>query len=102
MTFTLDDSGRPLALVTADLRTALTPVLGYLDLILEAGAERPTEQQLRWIGSVERQLRATLNLSGELVELCEGWRAAGRATAAGRNGDAAEAPQPGAVRHAAG
>jgi hypothetical protein len=56
------------------LRTTLTPVLGYLDLMLDAEVERATEQQLQWIGSVERQLYSLRSLSDELIEFFGEWR----------------------------
>jgi signal transduction histidine kinase len=65
---------RPLPVLAEELRTALTPVLGYLDLMLDADIERATEQQLQWIGSVERQLHSLRNLSDELIEYFGEWR----------------------------
>jgi hypothetical protein len=65
---------RPLPVLAEELRTALTPVLGYLDLMLDADIERATEQQLQWIGSVERQLYSLRNLSDELIEYFGEWR----------------------------
>lgn len=65
---------RPLPVLAEELRTALTPVLGYLDLMLDAGVERDTAQQLHWIGSVERQLHCLRSLSEELIEFCGEWR----------------------------
>ena len=61
---------RPLPVLAEELRTTLTPVLGYLDLMLDAEVERATEQQLQWIGSVERQLYSLRSLSDELIEFC--------------------------------
>jgi signal transduction histidine kinase len=65
---------RPLPVLAEELRTALTPVLGYLDLMLDADFERGTTQQLQWIGSVERQLHSLRNLSAELIEFCGEYR----------------------------
>lgn len=70
--------------------------------MLDADVQRGTTQQLQWIGSVERQLHSLRSLSEELIEFCGEWRAADRATGTGRNGNAAEAPQPEALRRAAG
>lgn len=69
-----EQQDRPLLVLAEELRTALTPVLGYLDLILDADLERATEQQLRWIGSVERHLHNMRSLSDELIEFFEEWR----------------------------
>lgn len=65
---------RALPVLAAELRTALTPVLGYLDLILEAEAEGVTVQHLHWVSPIERQLYNLLSLSEELIEFCETWR----------------------------
>jgi signal transduction histidine kinase len=65
---------RPLPILAEELRTALTPVLGYLDLMLDEDVERATEQQLQWIGSVERQLYSLRSLSDELIEFFGEWR----------------------------
>jgi signal transduction histidine kinase len=65
---------RPLPVLAEELRTTLTPVLGYLDLMLDAEVERATEQQLQWIGSVERQLYSLRSLSDELIEFFGEWR----------------------------
>lgn len=65
---------RPLPVLAEELRTALTPVLGYLDLMLDADVERGTTQQLQWIGSVERQLHSLRSLSEELIEFCGEYR----------------------------
>jgi signal transduction histidine kinase len=65
---------RPLPILAEELRTTLTPVLGYLDLMLDEDVERATEQQLQWIGSVERQLYSLRSLSDELIEFFGEWR----------------------------
>jgi signal transduction histidine kinase len=65
---------RPLPILAEELRTALTPVLGYLDLMLDEDVERATEQQLQWIRSVERQLYSLRSLSDELIEFFGEWR----------------------------
>jgi hypothetical protein len=65
---------RPLPVLAEELRTTLTPVLGYLDLMLDTEVERATEQQLQWIGSVERQLYSLRSLSDELIEFFGEWR----------------------------
>jgi signal transduction histidine kinase len=65
---------RPLPILAEELRTALTPVLGYLDLMLDSDVERNTTQQLQWIGSVERQLHSLRSLSEELIEFCGEYR----------------------------
>jgi signal transduction histidine kinase len=69
---------RPLPVLAEELRTALTPVLGYIDLMLDADAdvdvERSTAQQLQWIGSVERRLHNLRSLSEELIEFCGEYR----------------------------
>jgi signal transduction histidine kinase len=65
---------RPLPVLAEELRTALTPVLGYLDLMLDADFEHGSAQQLQWIGSVERQLHSLRSLSEELIEFCGEYR----------------------------
>jgi hypothetical protein len=57
-----------------ELRTALTPVLGYLDFLVESDAQHPSADQLHWIDPLERQLQRLHEVSGELIELCGTWR----------------------------
>lgn len=70
---------KALPVLAAELRTALTPVLGYLELILDdfildPNVEALTEQHLEWVDSVERQLHNLRGLSAELIEVCGTWR----------------------------
>jgi signal transduction histidine kinase len=65
---------RALPVLAVELRTALTPVLGYIDLILEAETEGATVHHLHWVGPIERQLHNLRRLSDELIDLCETWR----------------------------
>ena len=65
-----DHGDRDLAASAAELRNAVTPIIGYLDLILESGRDALSETQLGWVGVIERRAEALEELTRELRALC--------------------------------
>jgi signal transduction histidine kinase len=61
---------RTLSALTEELRTSVTPVLGYLELLAEDDPEALSEEQLGWIGTVEMRLASLQLLSDELSAVC--------------------------------
>jgi PAS domain S-box-containing protein len=55
------------ALVSHELRTPLTSIVGYLELVLEREAGDLTDQQERFLGTVERNARRLQRLVGDLL-----------------------------------
>jgi signal transduction histidine kinase len=68
------EQARGLPTLVAELRNALTPTLGYLDLVLQSDQKNRSAAQLQWIDSIERQLQNLQGLSEELIEACSQWR----------------------------
>jgi signal transduction histidine kinase len=58
------------SLVSHELRTPLTSIRGYVELLLEEGAELTTEQQ-RFLGVVDRNSGRLLDLVGDLLFLAQ-------------------------------
>jgi signal transduction histidine kinase len=61
---------RTLPALMEELRTSVTPVLGYLELLAEDDPDALSEEQLGWIGTVEMRLASLQLLSDELSEVC--------------------------------
>ncbi len=60
---------RDLTEIAVELRSAMTPVLGYLELLADEGAV-PTEEQLLWIAALEDRVGSLQDLSRELASAC--------------------------------
>ena len=63
------DTARDPAELAIELRTSVTPVIGYLELLAGGGVVL-AEEQLRWITTIERRLGAIAELSDELLDMC--------------------------------
>jgi hypothetical protein len=61
---------RTLPALMEELRTSVTPVLGYLELLAEDDPDALSEEQLGWIGTVEMRLASVQLLSDELSAVC--------------------------------
>lgn len=70
-----DHRGHDLAASAAELRNAVTPIIGYLDLILESDPDALSETQLCWVDVIERRAETLEGLSRELRALCAKLRA---------------------------
>jgi hypothetical protein len=66
---TVPHSARDPGELAIELRTSVTPVIGYLELLAEAGVHL-AEEELRWIATIERRLCAIAELSDELLAMC--------------------------------
>src|SRR5207342_1204557 len=60
-----------LALVSHELRTPLTSIRGYTELLLDGEAGDLTEDQLQFLGVVERNTNRLLHLVGDLLFLAQ-------------------------------
>jgi hypothetical protein len=60
-----------LALVSHELRTPLTSIRGYTELLLDGEAGELTEDQLQFLGVVERNTNRLLHLVGDLLFLAQ-------------------------------
>jgi hypothetical protein len=79
---------RSLSLLAAKLRGEVAPVIGYLELIADDGTETLSQQQLQWVGTIERRLESLRALSDELTRACAELRRSINA------GPGASAPDP--------
>ena len=70
--------GRMSALLS-ELRSTLTPVLGYLELIADDDPETLSEEQLRWVAAVEQRLEGLEDTSRQLISACAELRGANAA-----------------------
>jgi hypothetical protein len=75
MAVTVPSRDRALAEILTELRSAVTPVLGYLELLAEDAPERPSDEHLRWIGIVEERLASLEAASREVAVACAKLRA---------------------------
>jgi len=69
----VSESARDPAELAIELRTSVTPVIGYLEL-LGGGVDLVAEEQLRWLETIERRLGAIEELSDELLAMCAKFR----------------------------
>ena len=60
-----------LALVSHELRTPLTSIRGYTELLVDGEAGELTEDQLQFLGVVERNTNRLLHLVGDLLFLAQ-------------------------------
>jgi signal transduction histidine kinase len=65
-----DHRGQDLEVSATELRNTVTPIIGYLDLILESDREALSETQLGWVEVIERRAEVLEGLSRDLRALC--------------------------------
>jgi hypothetical protein len=56
--------------LAVEMRGAVTPVIGYLELISEEGFSVPTDRHLHWISTIERRLEAMQELNDQIARIC--------------------------------
>ena len=52
------------------MRTMVTPVIGYLELISQDGEPMATSRHLRWIDTIENRLAAMRELNDQIARAC--------------------------------
>lgn len=60
-----------LSAISHELRTPLTSILGYANLIIDAGDLLEHDDRLQFLGTIESQGRALLNLINDLTEIAK-------------------------------
>ena len=61
--------------IVTELRSAATPVIGYLELLAEDAPERPSDEHLRWLRIVEERLASLDAASRDAAAACAKLRA---------------------------
>jgi hypothetical protein len=56
--------------LAVEMRGAVTPVIGYLELMSEEGHTVPPDQHLRWIATIERRLATMQELNDQIARIC--------------------------------
>jgi hypothetical protein len=95
MSRTIDQADRAVSELVMELRNTVTPVMGYLDLLLEAESSPLPEARLQWTRRIEHRLEDLRRVTEELIETCARLRESQPASnppAAGAPGASASAP----------
>jgi hypothetical protein len=64
------DVDRSVADLAAAMRGAVTPVIGYLELISQEGQAVSDDRHLEWISTIERRLEAVRELNDQILRVC--------------------------------
>jgi hypothetical protein len=56
--------------LAVEMRTAVTPVIGYLELISDGGEAITPDRHLDWIATIERRLEAMRELNDQIARMC--------------------------------
>ena len=52
------------------MRSMVTPVIGYLELMSQDGAPVQADQHLQWISTIEKRLEAIQELNEQIARTC--------------------------------
>jgi hypothetical protein len=78
--------------LAVEMRTVVTPVIGYLELISQEDEPMSADRHLRWIDTIEKRLEAIQELNDQIARTCAVLReSVNESEAAGRRGP--EAPE---------
>jgi hypothetical protein len=78
--------------LAVEMRTVVTPVIGYLELISQEDEPMSADRHLRWIDTIEKRLGAIQELNDQIARTCAVLRESViESEAAGRRGP--EAPE---------
>ena len=56
--------------LAVEMRSMVTPVIGYLELISQEGEPMSADRHLRWIDTIEKRLEALHDLSDQIARTC--------------------------------
>jgi hypothetical protein len=68
------DVDRSVADLAEAMRGAVTPVIGYLELISQISQEGqavPDDRHLEWVATIERRLEAVRELNDQILRVCD-------------------------------
>ena len=56
--------------LAVEMRSMVTPVIGYMELISEDGEPMSADRHLRWIDTIEKRLEAIQELNDQIARTC--------------------------------
>jgi hypothetical protein len=56
--------------LAVEMRSMVTPVIGYLELISQEGEPISSDRHLRWISTIESRLEAIQELNDQIARTC--------------------------------
>ncbi len=56
--------------LAVEMRTVVTPVIGYLELISQEDEPMSADRHLPWINTIEKRLEAIQELNGQIARTC--------------------------------
>lgn len=56
--------------LAVEMRTMVTPVIGYLELMSQEDEPMSADQRLSWIETIEKRLEAIQELNGQIARTC--------------------------------
>jgi hypothetical protein len=56
--------------LAVDMRSMVTPVIGYLELISQGVEPMSADRHLRWLDTIEKRLEAMRELNDEIARTC--------------------------------
>jgi signal transduction histidine kinase len=56
--------------LAVEMRTVVTPVIGYLELIAQEDEPMSADRHLRWIDTIEKRLEAMQELNDQIARTC--------------------------------
>jgi len=56
--------------LAVEMRTVVTPVIGYLELISQEDEPMSADRHLRWIETIEKRLEAIQELNDQIARTC--------------------------------
>jgi hypothetical protein len=63
-------SGHDVGDLAVEMRSMVTPVIGYLELISQEGEPISSDRHLRWISTIEKRLEAIQELNDQIARTC--------------------------------
>jgi hypothetical protein len=67
---TRNGTTRDVGELAIEMRTAVTPVIGYLELISDERRELSPDRHLHWIATIERRLEVMQELNDQIARIC--------------------------------
>jgi signal transduction histidine kinase len=66
----VSEPGRDVGDLAVEMRTMVTPVIGYLELISQERRPISADQHLHWIETIEKRLEAIQGLNDQIARTC--------------------------------
>jgi len=66
----VSEPNREVGDLAVEMRTVVTPVIGYLELISQEDEPMSSDHHLRWIDTIEKRLEAIGELNDQIARTC--------------------------------